>query len=410
VKEQFAIPATIIRGGTSRGVFLLEKDLPEDRTLWGPYLIELFGSRSGRQIDGLGGADPTTSKCCIIGPNADPAVDITYTFAQVGIGEQKVYWDMNCGNLSASVGTFAILSGLVEAVQPVTTVRVYQSNTRRILKVEVPVGEDGPLVDGDLEIGGVPGTGAAVKIDFAETVGASIGRGLFPTGNRIDTIDVAGHGPLEVSIVDLANMCVFFRAGDLGYSGLEGTDQGHRLAPVFDEVRYATQALLGIPRGGSTPWPVSIAASADYPSSLGDSVVEGGSFDLTARFAGIPSMGDRMHQAFPGTGASCLAVAAVTAGTIVNEVYSVSTSSAHREGIVRFGHPTGVMEIEAGSSEIDGEVVVDRASSARTVRLIMEGKAYLRASEIERLTREIDVADPTRSTVPSSSVELASAQ
>jgi 2-methylaconitate cis-trans-isomerase PrpF len=401
-KEQFSIPLTILRGGTSRGIYLLESDLPEDRSLWGPYLIELFGSRSGRQIDGLGGADPTTSKCCIIGPNPDPEIDVTYTFAQVGIGEERVYWDMNCGNLISSVGTFAILAGLVEPQEGITRVRVFQTNTQRLIGVEVPVKDGEPVVDGDLEIGGVPGSGAPVGIDFAQTVGASLGGSLFPSGNRRDTIEVPGHGPLEVSIVDLGNMCVFFRATDLGFTGIEGTERGVDLAPVFHRVREACRELLGLEPGGSTPWPVSIAPRQEYPSSLGDKIVEADSHDFVARFSGIPSMRDTIHQAFPGTGASCLSVAAVTPGTIVNEFYAVSDAPTHREGVVNFGHPTGVMTIEAGVEDAadPADVVVKRATSTRTVRLLLEGKAYLRHSEIARLERELPADGHTRAAVP----------
>jgi 2-methylaconitate cis-trans-isomerase PrpF len=406
--EQFTIPITIIRGGTSRGIFIKESDLPQDRSLWGPYIIELFGSTSERQINGLGGADPTTSKCCIIGPNSSPDIDITYTFAQVGIGEEKVYWDMNCGNLIASVGTFAILAGYVPAVAPVTTVRVWQANTERIIKIEVPIGDDGqPVVDGPMAMGGVPGTGAPVSIDFSATAGASIDHGLFPTGNRTDIISVPDHGDLEVSILDLANMCVFFRAEDLGFTGYEPVSEGGPVAHEFHKVRIAAQKYLGIEVGGSTPWPVSIAKPLDYPATNG-STVEADSYDVSVRLGGLPSMYDTLHQALPGTAASCASVAAVTAGTVVNRIYTESAGPGREDGIVRFGHPSGVMIIEAGTSEVGGEVIVDRVSSARTVRLIMEGNAYLRHSEIDRLLTTLDANNSTRATVPKALVQSAS--
>jgi len=216
-----SIPGTYIRGGTSKGLHVLESSMPADRTLWGPMIISMFGAGDPRQIDGIGGAQPTTSKCCIVGPSRHPLADVDYTFAQVGIAEEEVQWDINCGNLTASVGVFAILSGLVAPASPVTRVRVYQTNTRSLVEIHVPFGAGGMPVEGDLAIGGVPGSGAAVGIDFSKTSGATLKRGVLPTGRRRDVLDVPGIGRIECSIVDLANMCVFFRARDLGLTGYE---------------------------------------------------------------------------------------------------------------------------------------------------------------------------------------------
>src|SRR5690606_4381802 len=191
--ELVAIPAMVLRGGTSKGVYINAKDLPPDRSMWGPYLIALFGARDARQIDGLGGAAPTASKCCIVDRSARPDADVDYTFAQIGIGEERVYWDFNCGNLTPGVATFAVLSGLVPATPNTTTVRIYQTNTQTLLAVDGPTDPRGrPLVEGPLEIAGVSGTGAAVMTDLSATVGSSLGRSLFPTGNRTDRIDVSG--------------------------------------------------------------------------------------------------------------------------------------------------------------------------------------------------------------------------
>jgi len=395
--EMLMIPATILRGGTSKGVYLLEDDLPDDRSLWGPYLLELFGSQSVRQIGGLGGGDSTTSKCCIIGRASDPEIDVNYTFAQVGIGEERVYWDMNCGNLSSSVGTFAVMAGLVPAEAPVTTVRAYQTNTRRMLRIEVPVGDRGLLVDGPLAIGGVPGTGAPVQVDFSGTVGASLDRGLFPTGHRVDTLHVDGVGELECSIVDLANMCIFFRAEDVGATGYEGVVDGPRLHPTYEAIRIAAQRALGLPIDSSTPWPVSVAAPRDYQATKGD-IISVDDYDVAVRFIAIPSMLDTMHQAFPGTAASCVSVAASASGTVVNAVYE--KSGRDRDGEVAIGHPSGVMRIGTQISEQDGMLSVERVTTARTVRPIMRGEAYLRASEVLRLTAALPADSPTRSGVP----------
>ncbi len=396
-REMLTIPTWIIRGGTSRGVYLLESDLPDDRTLWGPYLIDMFGARDARQIDGIGGAMPTTSKCCIVGPSQRDDADVDYTFAQVGIGEERVYWDFNCGNLTPSVGTYAILSGLVEPTPGITTVRIYQTNTRSILTVEVPTGEDGsPMVTGDYAIAGVTGTGPAVMTDFSKTVGASLGGKLFPTGKRVDLLTVPGIGEIEVSIVDLANMCVFFRAEDTGMTGLEMPDKGPAVVEKYNAIRIAAQDLLGIDHSKTTPWPIAITTPQPFTTLKGVELAAT-DYDFAVRFAGIQSMGDTMHEAYPGTASSCTAVAAVAEGTIVNEIYRLTE---HGDSTVRLAHPSGVMAIEAATHEEDGECVVDRAVNGRTVRPIMRGELYLRRAEIERLTTVISADSPTRATVP----------
>lgn len=403
--EMISVPTWLIRGGTSKGVYLLESDLPEDRTLWGPYLIEMFGARDARQIDGIGGAMPTTSKCCIVGPSAREDADVDYTFAQVGIGEERVYWDFNCGNLTPSVGTFAMLKGLVEPTPGITTVRIYQTNTKMLLSVEVPTGEDGsPLVSGDYEIAGVTGTGPAVMTDFSRSVGASLGGDLFPSGNRIDRITVPGIGELEVSIVDLANMCVFFRGEDVGLTGLEMPDRGPAIVDTFIAIRQAAQDFLGVDRVLTTPWPMMVTGPKAFTTLKGIDLT-GDDYDFAVRMAGIQPMRDTMHEAYPGTASCCTAVAAVVPGTILNQYYA---ARPHTDNAVRLAHPSGVMVIEAAAHEQDGKAVVDRAVNGRTVRPIMRGELLLRRSEIERLTAVLGADSPTRATVPHSGRALQS--
>ena len=396
-REMLAVPTMLIRGGTSKGAYLLESDLPADRSLWGPYLIDMFGARDVRQIDGVGGAMPTTSKACIVGPSRRPDADVDYTFAQIGIGEERVYWDFNCGNLTPSVGTFAILAGLVRPEPGVTTVSIYQTNTGMLLTVEVPTGADGaPLVSGDYEIAGVTGTGPAVMTDFARTVGASLGGPLFPTGNRTDVLDVPGHGPVTCSIVDLANMCVFFRAEEAGLSGLEMPDRGPAVVGTYVAIRRAAQDLLGVDHAKTTPWPVSVTRPEPF-ELYGGGKVEADDYDLAVRFAGIQPMRDTMHEAYPGTASCCTSVAAVTPGTVVNEIYA---RIPHDTDDVRIAHPSGVMTVAAHTREDGGAVVVERAVFGRTVRPIMTGKVLVRRAEVARLAEVIPAADPTRSAVP----------
>jgi hypothetical protein len=381
--ELWSIPTMIIRGGTSKGVYLMEDDLPADRSLWDPFLIALFGASDLRQIDGVGGAMPTTSKCCIVARSQRDDADVDYTFAQIGIGENRVYWDFNCGNLTPSVGTYAILTGLVVATPGETTVRVYQTNTKMLLQIHVPTTTEGmPTMDGDLEIAGVTGSGPAVLTDFSRAVGASLGGGLFPTGNRIDAIAVQGRGEIECSIVDLANMCVFFRAADAGLTGFETLAQGPEIVPTFVAVREAAQQLLGVDPSKTTPWPVAIAAPAEFTSPDGGTVAAD-SYDFSVRFAGIQPMRDTLHEAYPGTASCCTAVAAVARGTVVSEIYG---SRPHSDDVVAMAHPSGVMIVNAAVMETDRACHVTSVTVARTVRPILAGQAFVRGSDVARLS------------------------
>lgn len=395
--ELLSIPAMVIRGGTSKGIYLLASDLPEDRTMWGPFLIALFGASDARQIDGLGGAMPTTSKCCIVGPSRRPDADVDYTFAQIGIGEEKVYWDFNCGNLTPGVATFAILRGLVPAVPGTTRVRIHQTNTRMLLAVEVPTSADGsPLMDGSLEIAGVTGSGAPVLTDFSATVGASLGGALFPTGNRRDVLKVAGIGELTCSIVDLANMCVFFRAEEAGLSGLEMPEQGPQVVGTFVAVREAAQQLLGVDPEKTTPWPVSVTSPRTYTTYSG-CLLTADACDFAVRFAGIQPMRDTLHEAYPGTASCCTGVAAVAEGTVVHHLYAARQRD---DDTVVIGHPSGAMLVEARVRDEDGRCEVERATFGRTVRPIMQGEAYVRRSDLARLASALGPETPTRHGVP----------
>jgi 2-methylaconitate cis-trans-isomerase PrpF len=401
--EMESIPAMVIRGGTSKGVYLRARDLPADHSLWGPYLIDMFGARDARQIDGIGGAMPTTSKCCIVEASTRDDADVDYTFAQVGIGEERVYWDFNCGNLTPAVGTFAILAGLVPATPGVTSVRVYQTNTRMLLTVEVPTGPDGsPLVAGDFEMAGVTGPGAPVTTDFSRAIGASLGGGLFPTGRRTDVVTVPGVGEVTCTIMDLANMCVFFRAEDVGLTGYEMPADGPLgVAERFHEVRRAAQDLLGVDHAKTTPWPVAIAPARDF-ELYGGGTLAAGDYDFAVRFAGIQPMRDTLHEAFPGTASCCTAVAAVAEGTVVHGLYA-----GRKPGSVLIAHPSGVSVIEAAAHEEDGACVVDAVRIARTARPIMRGEVFVRKSEVDRLCSVIPASDRTRSAVPAPTLPIA---
>ncbi|NVM24741.1 MAG: 3-methylitaconate isomerase, partial [Desulfobacterales bacterium] len=210
----------IIRGGTSRGVYFHENELPPDRHLRDKIILDVFGSPDVREIDGLGGADILTSKVCIIGPSMREDADVDYTFGQVIIDKPIVDYSINCGNLSSGVGPFAIDEGLVKPVEPITTVRIYNTNTKKILVAGVPVRGGKAVVEGDYRIDGVPGTGAKIALDFAATAGTIKGT-LLPTGKVREVLSIDEIGEIPVSIVDAANPTVFAFAEDVGIEGTE---------------------------------------------------------------------------------------------------------------------------------------------------------------------------------------------
>jgi len=242
-KEQIPVRCTIMRGGTSKAVFMRMADVPSEPVARDRFLLALFGSPDQRQIDGLGGADPLTSKFAMIGPPTRADADIDYTFAQIGIEEAYVSYEIVCGNISSATGVYAIEEGLVPAVEPVTTVRVHNTNTHSILIIKVPVKDGAPVVEGDFAIDGVPGTGAEVALDYSNTSGGATGK-LLPTGNVRDTVQVPSLGcSIEVSIVDIGTLCVYFRAADLGLTG--SVLPGEIPAPKFlaaEEIRLAAAA------------------------------------------------------------------------------------------------------------------------------------------------------------------------
>src|SRR4051812_22213315 len=201
-----SVRCVIMRGGTSRAVFIKDGDLPRDETERQRAILQIFGSPDRRQIDGIAGADPLTSKLAIIGPffSNEPATPDIYTFGQVEIEHPEIDWHSLCGNISAAVGAFAVHEGMVSATGDVASVRVFNTNLNRILTIEVPLENGRPAERGDYVVPGVPGSGARIQIDFAQTAGGATG-GLLPTGNPVDSLDIPGLGPIDVSLVDIGN-------------------------------------------------------------------------------------------------------------------------------------------------------------------------------------------------------------
>lgn len=373
LREQVPLRFVLMRGGTSRAVFLREGDLPRGLDQRARVILAVFGSPDPRQVDGLGGADLLTSKCAIIGPPSRPDADLDYTFAQVSVTEPVVDFDMNCGNISAAVGVYALQEGLVRAADPTTRVRIHNTNTGRVLVAEVPVLDGEPLVEGDLAIDGVPGTGAPILMDYGATAGGRTGM-LLPTGQVAEDLEVGGLGRIRVSIVDLANLSVFFPAGHAGMTGAErpGEITQDQLA-VVAAIKRATAAALGIANDGQTPIPVAVAPPAGYLSFAGRPVTAGEISLLARVIGGKPPV---LHKAFPGTTGACVAVAAAIPGTVVAEV---SRALADGDPLI-IGHPSGVVPVWGKARLADGTWTADRAVYARTARRVAEGHTYVRRS------------------------------
>jgi len=375
-REQTAIPFVLMRGGTSKAVFLWGRDLPDDAGLRDATILSLFGSPDRRQVDGLGGADLLTSKLAIIDPPSRADADLDYTFAQVSITEPVVDYDINCGNISAAVGAFAIDEGLVQAQAPITIVRIHNTNTGRLLIAEVPIDAGYAAVEGDCEVQGVPGTGAPIALDFRGASGGITGA-LLPTGEAADILDTA-FGPVEATIIDLANLTVFFSADAVGMTGTEVPAQfdQERLDSIA-AVKEAAAKLLGMAADGLTPVPALVGPPLDYTTFGTGEAVTAETIDLVARVVGgrppVP------HKAYPGTLAACTGVAALMEGTTVHAV-----ARPPREGVIRIGHMSGVLPVRARVRRLGNTWSVEQAVYNRTARRLAQGTAYIRRTAIAR--------------------------
>lgn len=371
--EMERIPCVIMRGGTSKAVFLLGNDLPSDPQARDQVILSVFGSPDSRQIDGLGGADPLTSKVAIIDRSQRPDADVDYTFGQVDIHTPFVDYSSNCGNISSAVGPYAITQGLVKVVEPVTQVRIYNTNTNCVFQAEVPVKNGRPAVLGTYHIHGVPSTGARIGLNFAGTVGAKTGT-LLPTGHPSDVIEVENFGPLTVSMVDAGSPMVFVRASDLGLQGTElpaQVDSNPKLLGLLEDIRCIAAEKMGIAERATArkkvravPMVAFISPPQAYRSHIDGTPVAAEDIDFVSRVMFMQIM----HKTYSGTATVCTGCAAVTPGTLVYEMRGQRDS-----GLVRIGHPGGIIECDTAVEN----GIITRAVFGRTARRIMEGYVYV---------------------------------
>lgn len=375
------LPVTIMRGGTSKGVYILEDDMPANHDEWEPLLLRLMGSPDAKQIDGLGGSYSVTSKVAIIKKSENPEADVDYTFAQVSVDKPLVSYKGNCGNISSGVGPFAIERGLVEAKDGMTSVRIFNTNTKKIIVADVKTPGGEVAYSGDFAIAGVPGTASPVKLKFVRPSG-TLGKGLLPTGNVVDTLDVPGFGKVDVSIVDAANPLVFVKAKDIGLTGKELPDDLNakpEMLDLLEKIRgLAAQRLALIDDYTKSAWETPgipkmtfVASPENYTTSDGKQIAKE-NIDLLSRMMSM----QKPHPSYAMTGAMCTAAAAVTPGSIVNQVLAPNTDTQ----FIRIGHPAGILECGADFTIPDGAKVpeIDDTFGFRTANFLMEGTARIR--------------------------------
>jgi 2-methylaconitate cis-trans-isomerase PrpF len=374
---QRRIRAVFVRGGTSRALVFHRCDLPGDRAAWDPIFLAALGSPDpgGRQLDGLGGGISSLSKVAVVGPPSRPDADVDYTFGQVEVTRAAVDYRGNCGNISSAIGPFAIDEALVPAREPVTVVRVHNTNTRKLIHAHVPVEAGQAAVRGDFVLDGVAGAGARIALDFLDPGGAVTGR-LLPTGHPQDALEVAGLGTIAASLVDATNPMVFVRAKDLGLDGTErpeDLDGRSGLPARLEAIRGAAAVRMGLAASPeeagraspAVPKVAVVAPPAAYRTIAG-APVEPHAVDLIAR---IVSMG-KAHRAFALTGAMCLAVATRIPGTVAHGAAGFGEAS----GDVRIGHPSGVLPVAAAVARgADGAPMAQTVTVYRTARRLMEG-------------------------------------
>ena len=396
---QIRIPATYMRGGTSKGVFFRLEDLPEAARVPGPVRDRLFqrviGSPDpyGKQIDGMGGATSSTSKCVILSPSERPGHDVDYLYGQVSIDADFVDWSGNCGNLSTAAGAFAIHAGYVDAgPDGVRTVRIWQANIGKTIIAHVPVEGGAVRETGDFELDGVTFPAAEIVLEFIDPSDEGEGgddgaAGMFPTGNRVDELEVpeelVAGGRLKATLINAGIPTLFVNAADLGYTGVELQDAINGDAAAlkrFEALRAIGAVRMGLidtvegaARRQHTPKIAFVAPPADHLVSSGRRIAAS-DIDLLVRAL---SMG-KLHHAMMGTASVAIAAAADRPGTLVNLAAGGGARSA-----VRFGHPSGVLRVGAEAIEQDGGWVVSKAVMSRSARRLMEGVVLIPADVIE---------------------------
>lgn len=370
----------LMRGGTSKGVFLRADEVPQNRRELTRFLLGLFGSPDPRQIDGLGGADKLTSKAAMIGPSTHPDANVSYLFAQVGIRAAEVDFNLNCGNLTAAVGLYAIQQGMVAAQEGTTRIGIHNLNTNKILFADVPVVGGVAQESGNFVIHGVPGTGAPIGLDFRRTAGAITGK-LLPLGEPVSRLSVAGLSDLDISVVDCANLVVFVAADALGLSGTEmphEIDENNVLVSRINAIRRDVAHRVGLGEywesrnAPSTPMCVIVQRPDSYHSHASDQPILASEMDLLCRQYSTAAT----SKALAATVTSCIGVACCIPGTVAFRHLAATNTRDNNE--IHIGHPSGIITVAAEVSCDKDAMDIVTATIRRTARRLAEGRAFLK--------------------------------
>ena len=392
VLPQRRIPATYLRGGTSKGVFFRLQDLPFAAQGPGPardaLLLRVIGSPDpyGKHTDGMGGATSSTSKCVIISSASVPDHDVDYLYGQVSIDTEFVDWSGNCGNLSTAVGPFAISNGFIDPARVphdgVCTVRIWQANIGKTIIAHVPMRKGEVQEMGDFELDGVAFPAAEIQLEFLDPSDGDEGAALFPTGNLVDELEVPGVGTFQVTMITAGIPTIFLNAADLGYTGTElqsAINEDRAALEKFEAIRAQGAVRMGLigdvaqaATRQHTPKVAFVSPAQDFVSSSGKAI-PATAIDLHARAL---SMG-RLHHAMMGTAAVAIGTAAAVPGTLVNLAAGGGTREA-----VTFGHPSGTLRVGAQASQVDGQWVVTKAIMSRSARVLMEGAVRVPADTL----------------------------
>jgi hypothetical protein len=379
------VPCLIVRGGTSKGVYVERDALPSEGPERDSLILGLFGSPDKRQIDGLGGADKLTSKVAVMGPPTRPDCDVDYNFGQVMIELPMIDWNSNCGNLTAGAAVYGVYKGYVKSDADQVQVAVHQVNTGRRLLATVPLSDGMPATEGDFAIGGVPGSGARIDVNFADFAGCTLKRGILPTGNTIDQFDVPGLGRIQASVVDMANFHIFVRAADVGMDhalDIITLQNDPEVVSRLEAIRAVVAAELNYIKGPDAAQQLRLKMNpllfaVDAPrsfESLNGQQVEKDSIDLFARSItrGLFS------KAYPASGIIGTGVSAGIPGTITAEMAAGGSRAVGQEYTLKVGQPSGTFEVRCRLAEHNGELAVEEATVGRTGRVLMDGVALVR--------------------------------
>lgn len=389
--EQMLIPLTVIRGGTSRGFYFEGKNVPPQGKRLEEFVLAVRGSPDPMGMDGLGGDTILQSKVAIVSPSSRPDADVDYTFIQIFPDQPAgLSYKMNCGNISSGVPVFALMKNMIPNVPDRrVTVRVFSTNTGKMMYMTLDVLNGEARVAGETTIGGVPRTGAEILIDFRDLAGGFTGK-LFPTGHLVDTLAMDDGSSIDDRDVDIANLCAFFdpTSFGIGYTGLElPSPDGIITAPSgmeqrITELRLKVARLIGwtqytqeTVRQSALPFAVSVTPPGDY-TDMNGKTAQAKDIDLVARFY-IESI---LHTAAPCTGSSCLAAAAVIPGTVPNKILAAGDLKAGKGGTLTFGHPSGTFSVrtEPVVAACPNDITFKELAYSRTARIICDGTIYIK--------------------------------